>query len=360
MKLSLGQLQGLNYTSRSSEYSTRKRAATTRQHLDTVMSECQLLQQDLNASWRRAKINASCSVATLETAKRELTRPPEKTWKTDPTYVQNRFRIKGLSRLQSDRVEAETLNGETRQVKITFKTTQTSLNQKAREVQKQIILPVEMLDKFHMVRELGQHQRAFGEQGEREKPATVAKYRRVSTLDEMHQFWKAEINKYAESRTERLVVNSAATKSSRNLSLDSPQSLHITEAEKLFSPLQRYVLNYSKVKMTPEAFQTSRRMRMQAKMSMIQPSKEVMVLAQKYLPKPRLRPKRSIEDAEFSRKLTAPVQLHVPSRPPIWPQENPEDILFEEVQKEMHDTARLLQVETILSAKSRRGREQKF
>lgn len=304
------------------------RSAVSTMRLQTVLSSCHSLREDLGSSWRLARFGISDSIAVLQTAKKDLVKPPPNTWKSDPNYQKVRKKIKDLTVFPSERTgDLDSNRG-----------AQTDRPHRWEDVEETHLEP-----------------RPFGLPRSSTHPDSTQTFlRRQSTQKDMELFLKSEINKYNDSRLFRYLPSFKAN--STEFTEFQPSTFNIPEE---YSPLQRFVLRYEQLKQhKAEQFQENRRQKQESKMKKVVPSQDVARLSEKYLPKQFKAREKTTKRAKKATLMPKLVNLERRIDRDYLDMlfESPEEGVYKDMQRECQDRDHILLVESILNKKDLRSR----
>ena len=334
----------LSLASVSRSPSTGLLLTTSRLHLQEVLGRCSSLKREISKSHHRL---ASGLVETFTRCRNELEQPLSRRWKDSPVYVQGRERIlrKGQEEAQliSQVAEIKSKLANEKEVRFTVKKKTQVLGKKVRNVEEPIVLSAQSVGTFLLARKMIKDQRNFGEQGNEDQ----SRGRRESVAEDMSDFWKAEIGKYERERRDRIYGPEQRERARRISLLTVP----VKDCKGL-SPLQLYVQKYTREKILGKGSNFPRRNRIEERMSTIQPSPEVAVLALKYqtLPPAYCPPAKLL-------KPRPRVALSVPKA--VIEEEQEDAFIKAEIRKEMQDTEKQLNIEVLLSDEFRKARVRK-
>ena len=312
---------------------------TSRERLEEVFGRCSTLKRDISNSHRRLH---SDLVDTFTRCRIELEQPLGRRWKNSPVYVSGRERI---LRKQQDETELHTqltrmksqLDCE-HQIRLSVKKTLKMTGKKARNVEEPILVNAQSIGTFLLAREMTKDQRDFG---------SLIKPSKDSGIDDMSEFWKAEIGKYEKERKDRMHGPELTERAKRVSLLTVP----VRNVQGL-SPLQVYVQKYTREKILGKGSDFQIRNRQEERMNSIQPSPDVALLARKYHSRPALQP---LNIQKTHRKPVTRTSISVPK---VYLDDNREDVFLKsEIRRELQDTERQLNIEAIISDEVRKTRK---
>lgn len=264
-------------------------------------------------------------------------------------YIRGRERILRKAREESELISQVALIksqlASEREVRLTVKKKTQVNGKKARNVEEPILLSAQSVGTFLLARKMIKDQRNFGEQGS----GSQSKGRRESIVDDMSDFWKAEIGKYEKERRNRMCGPEQIERARRISLLTVP----VRDSQGL-SPLQLYVQKYTREKILGKGSNFPSRNRIEERMNTIQPSPEVAVLSLKYQSR-RVAYTPSLPLKPFKRPARA--ALSVPKT--VIEEEHEDAFIKAEIRKEMQDTEKQLNIEAMLSDDLRKTRVKK-
>lgn len=235
--------------------------------LTEVLDRCIALRHDLGSSLKALQLSRPRGL----NHRPELISPLSTRWSSSEKYKEVKERIRRKEEAERLRGLVPALQNCRENCLFTRKNrVKTQFSRKNQRISTQI--SAHMIGAFLLTEWLSKP-RDFG--------ATVdlPKAEKNAEIEEMEQFWRAEINKYEKQRTDRL-LKPAIIRQNRGL-----EAKIEAEIETNLSPLQLFVLNNAKRLKGEEQLGATRKLRIAEKMRTIQPSAEVRALSLKYLPK---------------------------------------------------------------------------
>lgn len=327
--------------------------------VNTVLDKCTNLSRAVTTWQKEIAGNVSSSLIDYHNIKQELqanSSPP--TWRDSQRYLEAKERMKQLERQKEDQRIGEQvtmlreLSCETaavrKRVKLTFTKTEHLKGKKAKNVEKTLFLPVQMLKGFRTYRNL-QHFTS----------PIMTKSKSHTKIDELDDYLKDEIEAFERERKRKEYEDLLIAEQRRTPTQTLTEKKAVPSFRERKEPrtsLERFLEQYGNRRLLSQVAAERRRKATERKMTAIQPSPEVQKMAQKYI---KRLPKAASKPASPRRKPSKPPSpLH--SRTSYSRDSSlVDELLTADAHAAHHDLRQLLHMATMVNLKNHHDRVHK-
>lgn len=320
------------------------------------MDQCASLSRAVSASQKEIAGNVSSSLIGYQNIRQELqekSAPP--TWRDSQRYLKAKERMKTWEVEKEDRKLGDQVSvlhaissGNIKKVKLTVTKTQNSKGKKAKNVEKTLFLPVQMLKGFRTFQNLKQLASSI-----------VTKSNSQANIDDMDTYLKDEIEEFERNRKKREyedLLKAEQRRTAARALTERQIALPLRERKEPRSSLERFLENYGNRRLLSQVAAERRRKATELKMNAIQPSRDVREKARKYV--------KSLQKP-FSKPASPRAKASKPPSPSHFRTSYSrdsslvEDLLVADVQAAQSDLRQLLRMATMVNLKNHHNRVHK-